>query len=127
MAAISQTIFSDARTCACLRFLNYMGVYRASPRNVLLVLLSNMEVKYQCIFEIYFRSCRVIETLYEIAEAVCITLVIPRGNFCQKQVQCNHPRLLTHFPPGQHGRHFADNIFICIFVNEKFCILSNFH
>ena len=22
-----------------------------------------------------------------------------------------------------HGRHFADHIFRCIFVNEKFCIL----
>ena len=29
---------------------------------------------------------------------------------------------LTH-PPGQNGRHFADDIFRCIFVNEKFCIL----
>ena len=29
---------------------------------------------------------------------------------------------LTH-PPGQNGRHFADGIFICIFMNEKFCIL----
>ena len=26
-------------------------------------------------------------------------------------------------PPGQNGRHFADNIFGWIFVNEKFCIL----
>ena len=26
-------------------------------------------------------------------------------------------------PPGQNGCHFADNIFRCIFVNEKFCIL----
>ena len=25
--------------------------------------------------------------------------------------------------PGQNGRHFADDIFRCIFVNEKFCIL----
>ena len=25
--------------------------------------------------------------------------------------------------PGQKGRHFADDIFRCIFVNEKFCIL----
>ena len=25
-------------------------------------------------------------------------------------------------PPEQHGRHFADDIFRCIFVNEKFCI-----
>ena len=26
-------------------------------------------------------------------------------------------------PPGQNGHHFADDIFRCIFVNEKFCIL----
>ena len=26
-------------------------------------------------------------------------------------------------PPGQNGRLFADDIFICIFMNEKFCIL----
>ena len=25
--------------------------------------------------------------------------------------------------PGQNGRHFADDIFRCIFVNEKVCIL----
>ena len=26
-------------------------------------------------------------------------------------------------PPGQNGRDFTDDIFNCIFVNEKFCIL----
>ena len=26
-------------------------------------------------------------------------------------------------PPGQNGRHFADDVFRCIFINEKFCIL----
>ena len=26
-------------------------------------------------------------------------------------------------PPGQNGRHFADAIFWCIFVNEKFYVL----
>ena len=31
--------------------------------------------------------------------------------------------LLTHLPPGQNYRHFADDIFRCIFVNENFCIL----
>ena len=30
--------------------------------------------------------------------------------------------VLTHLP-GQYGRHFADDIFSCIFVNEKFGIL----
>ena len=30
---------------------------------------------------------------------------------------------LTHIPPGQNGRRLADDIFICIFTNEKFSIL----
>ena len=25
-------------------------------------------------------------------------------------------------PPEQNGRHFTDDIFMCIFLNEKFCI-----
>ena len=31
---------------------------------------------------------------------------------------------LTHLPPGQNDRHFADDTFRCIFVNEKFCSLT---
>ena len=34
--------------------------------------------------------------------------------------ECN---TLNSSPPGPNGRHFADDIFRCIFVNEKFCIL----
>ena len=30
---------------------------------------------------------------------------------------------LNSSPPGQNGRLFADDVFRCIFVNEKFCIL----
>ena len=30
---------------------------------------------------------------------------------------------LNSSPPGQNGRSFADDIFICIFMNEKCCIL----
>ena len=30
---------------------------------------------------------------------------------------------LNSSPPGQTGRHFADDIFKYIFLNEKFCIL----
>ena len=32
-------------------------------------------------------------------------------------------QILNSSPPGQNGHHFADDIFKCIFVNEKFCIL----
>ena len=30
---------------------------------------------------------------------------------------------LTHLPPEQNARHFADDIFRRIFLNEKFCVL----
>ena len=29
----------------------------------------------------------------------------------------------THVKPEQNGRHFLDDIFICIFLDERFCIL----
>ena len=41
-------------------------------------------------------------------------------------MQCgNHivALLINSSLPGQNGHHFADDIFRCIFVNEKFCIL----
>ena len=35
--------------------------------------------------------------------------------------------MLSHYvnsyAPEQNGRHFADDVFRCIFLNEKFCIL----
>ena len=31
--------------------------------------------------------------------------------------------VFNSIPPVQNGRHFPDDIFRCIFVNEKFCIL----
>ena len=30
------------------------------------------------------------------------------------------------FPHGQYGRHSADDIFRCIFVNKKICIVIKF-
>ena len=32
-------------------------------------------------------------------------------------------KLVLLIPPGQDGRHFADDVFKCIFVNENLCIL----
>ena len=31
--------------------------------------------------------------------------------------------VINSFPPGQNGHLFTDNVFRCIFVNEKLCIL----
>ena len=42
----------------------------------------------------------------------------PEGNAWQYKAGTEYSS-----PHGQNGRHFADDVFICIFVNEKFCIL----
>ena len=34
-----------------------------------------------------------------------------------------HRKDVNSSPPGQNGRLFADNIFWCIFMSKKFCIL----
>ena len=46
------------------------------------------------------------------------------GNDIKPWKLLSHHRVreLNPSPPGQHGRHFAHDIFICIFTNEKFCI-----
>ena len=45
---------------------------------------------------------------------------ILRSNFT---FQCSHGNPNQLIFPGQNGRHFADDIFRCIFVNEFFFIL----
>ena len=34
--------------------------------------------------------------------------------------------MLTRLTPKQNGRHFPDDIFRCIFMNENLCILIQF-
>ena len=43
-------------------------------------------------------------------------------------IQLTYPHYvsLNSSPPGQNGCQFADDLFRCIFVNEKFCILIKF-
>ena len=42
----------------------------------------------------------------------------------RKRLLLQHDAYHINFsPPGQSGRHFADDIFRCNFVNEKFCAL----
>ena len=36
---------------------------------------------------------------------------------------CMSHSALNSSPSGQNGRHFTDDIFLCIFMNEKFCLL----
>ena len=35
----------------------------------------------------------------------------------------SRPQWVNSSTPGQNGRYFAEDIFRCIFVNEKFCSL----
>ena len=42
---------------------------------------------------------------------------------CRDSNSTTSIRLTLLVSPEQLGRHFADNIISCIFVNEKFCIL----
>ena len=44
-------------------------------------------------------------------------------NFCLNEIKLWWKVSIDSSPPGQNGRHFTDDIFRCIFVNEKFCIL----
>ena len=68
-----------------------------------------------------------------------ITFIIKKINSIQFILTTAHPKLqgwhtpsallisiiymINSSPPGQDGCHFADDIFKCIFVNEKFLIL----
>ena len=46
----------------------------------------------------------------------------PTGEPPTNQMQCKNI-IINSSVPVQNGRHFADEFFICIFVNEKVCIL----
>ena len=48
----------------------------------------------------------------------------PDTNSCKGHLQAwqwAQMQKVNSSPPGQNGRHFADSIFRCIFMNEKFC------
>ena len=41
----------------------------------------------------------------------------------EEDISPHEASLGNSFPPEQNGRHFPDDIFRCLFMNEKFCIL----
>ena len=47
--------------------------------------------------------------------------LVTQSQWNQNLNQCS--QWLKPSPLGQNGHHFADHIFRCIFMNEKFCIL----
>ena len=60
--------------------------------------------------------------LYDILDIdeKCLCLCLP---FKHNQSLGTKQTQFDSSPPGQNGRHFADDTFRCIFVNEKFHIL----
>ena len=48
---------------------------------------------------------------------ICLKLLLISGSYRENNI-------LTHWGPRQNGRHFADDIFKCIFFNENFLILN---
>ena len=54
----------------------------------------------------------------------CVKMVeIPvKSAHCVLQLRQSQ-QIFSSSLPGQNGRHFADDTFRCIFVNEKFCVL----
>ena len=53
--------------------------------------------------------------MYDVLHFLNITLLCNIGYVSETRLKSS--------PPGQNGRHFADDIFKCIFLNEKLCIL----
>ena len=55
-----------------------------------------------------------------LTNAACLVLVKPyQASLC---TAWNILEEINSSPPGQNGCHFTDDIFKCIFINEKFCI-----
>ena len=52
------------------------------------------------------------------------TLNQPTSYFLLMLLVTQEIKNINSSPPGQNGRHFADDIFRWNFVNEKFCILT---
>ena len=58
----------------------------------------------------------------------CIIWEVRQVKICGNIEPCPHASIvlrecINSYPPGQNGCHFTDDIFKCIFVNGKFCIL----
>ena len=54
-----------------------------------------------------------------------LSIGLPRANYREIwmiDAPSSRPKQFNSSPPSLNGRLFADNIFECIFMNEKFCI-----
>ena len=98
----------------CQHFLHYsrdMQTLR-SPK----ILIHWLPCPMPCIFDIK-PGCIVAGTTDS------YVFVSDRVNCVQVSVLLSTRQLHLIHPPGQNGRHFADDSSRCIFVNEKFCSL----
>ena len=64
-----------------------------------------------------------VQSLKEIFKKINTLFYVPEMASVCKGFRCNGFSFINSSPSGQNGCHFTDDIFRCIFVNEKFCIL----
>ena len=58
-----------------------------------------------------------------VVQVMACCLTAPNHQLFQCWLLISKASGVNSSPPGQNGRHFADDLFRCIFVNEKFFIL----
>ena len=58
-------------------------------------------------------------------QLVLLPFLIQLKNVHKKNTQVSYEAsFFNSSPAGQYGRHFADDIFRCIFLNENICMLG---
>ena len=67
-----------------------------------------------------------IESLFKVKLLSCMDLTTIRMSEPQNKIiiAWKHWKKFNSSLPGQNGRHFADNVFRCILLNENFHILT---
>ena len=73
--------------------------------------------------QIYYRMCQYI--YFTVGQNLIVSLkcALPSYTACTNTLVPHPNTKINSSPPGQNGRHFTDDIFRCVFVTEKFCIL----
>ena len=68
-----------------------------------------------------------VDRALHINRSSCIRPGFPATSLTTTTTTTKTTTTTTTTTPWQNGRHFTDDIFRCIFVNEKFSILLKFH
>ena len=79
----------------------------------------NAYAHFQCHLLIFISYLRFIITY--LCHGLFMSMIVPII-YLGSESTTHRQSVVTH-PPRQNSHHFADDIFRCNFVNEKFCIL----